>query len=260
MQHTQASLCSKGSLANFWTRAACESFMGRLTWNIVWKYHQPKFLTHLPKYLIGEPFHLSGILGVASSSARVSIELGGLWGDHSSSHRRLNIVSLVSLSTTEPCSHVKEWALALKESHPGQDCLIFWSLLWATSEPGTLVGPRCPGDTAGGSCETSDSSHSCEERLRLNLLTKYRKCTPAGGSASSQLWVRRKVDHQWSQDEPPQRSLHCQALQHLHWDYESAEVMIELFLSFKILIFLVWKISKAKFMIGPSTGGAPSRT
>ena len=151
--------------------------MGRLTWNIVWKYHQPKFLTHLPKYLIGKPFHLSGILGVAASSARVSIKLGGLWGDHSSSHRRLNIVSLVSLSTTEPCSHVKEGTLAFKESHPGQDCLMFWSLTWATSEPGTLVELRCPGDTAGGSCETSGSSHSWEEGLHLNLLTKYRKCT-----------------------------------------------------------------------------------
>merc|ERR1719317_259639 len=34
--------------------------------------------SHLPEYLIGKPFHLGGILGVAPSSARVSIKLCGL--------------------------------------------------------------------------------------------------------------------------------------------------------------------------------------
>ena len=84
---THISLCSRGSLANLSTRAACEAFIGRLTWRLT--FFQSKELfhpTHLPKYLIGESLHLGGILGVAASRARVGIKLGGLWWGHSSSH------------------------------------------------------------------------------------------------------------------------------------------------------------------------------
>merc|ERR1719352_1887256 len=42
--------------------------------------------SHLPKYLVGEPLHLGGILGIAFGSARVGEKLGGLCRDHSSCH------------------------------------------------------------------------------------------------------------------------------------------------------------------------------